>query len=93
MRHIISTLLSCLAVMSCTDLSLMRTPETERDLGIAAFAPCYSICTERTPGNIWNLTFTFGEGSASRDVTIKATKPAGSSSPGNMIPESRMQLI
>ena len=79
MRHIISTLLSCLAVMSCTDLSLMRTPETERDLGIAAFAPCYSICTERTPGNIWNLTFTYGEGSASRDVTIKATKPAGSS--------------
>lgn len=79
MRHIISTLLSCLAVMSCTDLSLMRTPETERDLGIAAFAPCYSICTERTPGNIWNLTFTYGEGSASKDVTIKATKPAGSS--------------
>lgn len=79
MRHIISTLLSCLAVMSCTDLSLMRTPETERDLGIAAFASCYSICTERTPGNIWNLTFTYGEGSASRDVTIKATKPAGSS--------------
>lgn len=68
-----------MALASCTDLTLQEMTGSQPDPDEFNAAPVFSMKAEQVPGNIWDLTFTYGGGTSARNVTIKGTKPAENS--------------